>query len=186
MERNRVFLFAAGLLAACIFSLPKDVPAQIDRKPENFWEFSVNRFLEGGDRVDVYIGGFRAKEFHYFDSDGLPHYRITQIERSDEVWKHNWDTGEWVQLKPYDASWLKVPPIAGHQALQNKLDGFIYCFGGRSANGDSAVYMLNMKTGQQINHPREQRIDLSRCPVGLYYLRVDTEAKPYFAKIVKR
>ena len=148
MKRSGAFLLAAFLLAAFVFCVLDDTLAQIIYKPENFWEYSITRFKEGGDDVDIMIGGFRTKEFRYVDIDGLDHYKITKIERSDEIWKWNRDTGEWVQLKPYDETWLKVPPMAGHQALQNKLDGFIYCFGGRSANGDSAVYMLNLKTGQ--------------------------------------
>ncbi|HOC89812.1 MAG TPA: hypothetical protein PKI90_09705, partial [bacterium] len=135
MKRSSAFLLAAFLLAAFVFCVLHDTLAQIIYKPENFWEYSITRFKEGGDDVDIMIGGFRTKEFRYVDIDGLAHYKITKIDRSDEIWKWNRDTGEWVQLKPYDETWLKVPPMAGHQALQNKLDGFIYCFGGRSANG---------------------------------------------------
>mgnify|MGYP001020474962 CR=1 FL=1 len=148
MNRKAKNYLLAGLLAAIVFFVPDSTPAQIIYKPENFWEYSVTRIKEGGDDVDIMIGGFRKKEFSYIDRDGITHYKITKIDRSDEIWKWNRDTGEWVQLKPYDETWLKVPRMAGHQALQNKLDGFIYCFGGRSANGDSAVYMLNLKTGQ--------------------------------------
>jgi len=148
MNRKVKDYLLAGLLAAMALCVPDETPAQIIYKPENFWEYSITRFKEGGDDVDIMIGGFRKKEFSYVDIHGLDHYKITKIDRSDEIWKWNRDTGEWVQLKPYDETWLKVPRMAGHQALQNKLDGFIYCFGGRSANGDSAVYMLNMKTRQ--------------------------------------
>ncbi len=145
MERNGNHTLVKMTAMVFIALLFAQIGSSQNSRPENFWEYSVTRFEEGGDEVDIYIGGFRTQEFSYIDRDGLTHYKITKIDRSDEIWKRNRDTGEWVQLKPYDETWLKVPPMAGHQALQNKLDGYLYCFGGRSANGDSSVYMLNIK-----------------------------------------
>ncbi|HPN36024.1 MAG TPA: T9SS type A sorting domain-containing protein [bacterium] len=149
MKRTAQDFLLIGLLAALIFCSQQTGVAQQKLPPENFWEFSTSYFDEGEDRVAIYIGGFRKKEFvaGYFDEFGsyIREYKETKIDRSDEIWKYNYRTMEWVQLKPYDDSWRKVPPMAGHQALQNKLDGYVYCFGGRSANGDSAVYMLNMQ-----------------------------------------
>lgn len=142
----RISVLTAALLLSAVPGFSQQ------NRPPNFVAFSVSDFfMEGEHDVVIRIGGFQTKEESYTIFDGgkwYTHYKITKLDRSDEIWKENYKTGEWVQLKPYDESWLKVPPMAGHKALQNKLDGFIYCFGGRSANGDSAVYMLNMKTGQ--------------------------------------
>ncbi|HNY90553.1 MAG TPA: T9SS type A sorting domain-containing protein [bacterium] len=149
MKRGNVCLFAAGLWTALLFNMPGEGNAQQKMPPQDFFEFSTSYFDEGEDHVAIYIGGFRKKEFLYGYHDAwgtyVTEYKETKIDRSDEIWKYNFRTQEWVQLKPYDSSWLKVPPMAGHQALQNKREGYIYCFGGRSANGDSAVYMLNMQ-----------------------------------------
>ncbi len=144
MNRTLHHVFTCLLVAVLLFPTVESKAQQLE-KPKNFWAFSTSSFKEGDDNVDIIIGGFRTKVFTFFDEYGAVYYKYFDIDRSNEIWKYNHRTGEWVQLKPYDESWLKVPKMAGHQALQNKLDGYIYCFGGRNANGDSSVYMLNMK-----------------------------------------
>ncbi|HPG41788.1 MAG TPA: T9SS type A sorting domain-containing protein [bacterium] len=146
MNKTTYCLFQI-LFVAGVFLSQGEIFAGKER-PENFWEHSTSLFTEGDDVVELMIGGYKTKEYEYTDIDGIKHYKISKIDRSDEIWKHNRETGEWVQLKPYDESWRKVPPMAGHQALQNKLDGYVYCFGGRNANGDSSVYMLNLQKGE--------------------------------------
>ncbi|HPG41789.1 MAG TPA: kelch repeat-containing protein [bacterium] len=144
MNRTLHYVFTCLFVAVLLFPTVESQAQQLEA-PKDFYAFSTSYLKEGDDHVAIMIGGFKAKQYSFTDEYGVVHYEYFDIDRSNEIWKYKYRTHEWVQLKPYDESWLKVPPMAGHQAIQNQKDGYIYCFGGRSANGDSSVYMLNMQ-----------------------------------------
>ncbi len=147
--KNRICKHVLNCLVLVMLAAAVHVQAQ---RPENFYAHTTTVFEENGDFVEIMLGGFKTEEIVYSVQTGTGQYqtfkKYTVLERSPEVWKYNRRTHEWVQLKPYDETWTKVPPMAGHVALQNKLDGFMYCFGGRNANGDSSVYMYNIRSNQ--------------------------------------